>query len=130
MGEDPYSLLIVDDDEATLESMTTYFTKRGFAVTAASNGLDALKVLESRTDFDAVITDIVMPDVSGIGVISVAKRRLSGVPLIAITGWGEHPEGLASEAEADRVIKKPIELAALEKIILKLLKTKRMDSSP
>lgn len=130
MNEEPYSLLLVDDDEATLESMTTYFTKRGFAVTAKSNGLEALKLLENRTDFDAVITDIVMPDVSGIGVISVVKRRLPGVPLIAITGWGEHPEGLASEAEADRVIKKPIELAELEKIILGFLKKKSVDSSP
>jgi hypothetical protein len=42
--------------------------------------------------------------------------------LIAITGWGEHPEGLAWEANADLVIKKPVQLEKLENEALNLLK--------
>ena len=128
MNDRTYSLLIIDDDEHTLESMEKYFRMRGYAVTSASNGLDALKLMEHRSDFDLIITDIVMPDVSGIAVISVAKKMLPNLPLIAITGWGEHPEGLASEANADVVVKKPVQLEALEKTALKLLKSMLADS--
>ena len=128
MNDRTYSLLIIDDDEHTLESMEKYFRMRGYAVTSASNGLDALKLMEHRSDFDLIITDIVMPDVSGIAVISVAKKMLPDLPLIAITGWGEHPEGLASEANADVVVKKPVQLEALEKTALELLKSMPADA--
>ena len=129
MKDKTHSLLIIDDDEHTLESMEKYFRMRGYVVTSAANGLDALKLMEHRSDFDLIITDIVMPDVSGIAVISVAKKMLPDLPLIAITGWGEHPEGLASEANADVVVKKPVQLEALEKTALKLLKSMPADSS-
>jgi DNA-binding NtrC family response regulator len=121
MNEKTHSLLIIDDDENTLESMEKYFQLRGYEVTSTSNGLDALKIIEKRSDIDLIITDIVMPSVSGIAVISVAKKFLPDVPLIAITGWGEHPEGLAWEAQADVVVKKPVQLEKLENEVLKLL---------
>jgi len=128
MNDRTHSLLIIDDHEHTLESMEKYFRMRGYVVTSAANGLDALKLMEHRSDFDLIITDIVMPDVSGIAVISVAKRMLPDLPLIAITGWGEHPECLACEANADLVVKKPVQLEALEKTALKLLKSMLADS--
>jgi CheY-like chemotaxis protein len=122
MNDKTHSLLIIDDDENTLESMEKYFQMKGYKVTSTSNGLDALKLIEQRSDFDLIITDIVMPSVSGIAVIAVAKKLLPDVPLIAITGWGEHPEGLAWEAHADLVIKKPVQLEKLENEALNLLK--------
>jgi len=115
-------LLIIDDQKDTLVSMETYFTKRNFSVTAIDSGLDALKLIESKSrKFDLMITDIVMPNVSGVAIISVAKRLNPDMPVIAITGWGEHPQALASEAKADVIIKKPIELMELEKKILSLV---------
>ncbi len=114
-------LLIIDDDQDTLVAMEAYFTKRNYSVTAIDSGLDALKLIESQSqNFDIMITDIVMPDVSGVAIISVAKRLTPNMPVIAITGWGKHPQALASEAKADSVIKKPIELKELERKIISL----------
>ncbi len=115
-------LLIIDDDQDALVAMEAYFTKRNYSVTAIDSGLDALKLIESQSQkFDMMITDIVMPDVSGVAIIAVTKKLIPDMPIIAITGWGEHPQALASEAKADSVIKKPIELMELERKIISLV---------
>ncbi len=117
-----YKLLIIDDNEEVLISLYNYFIAKNYDVTSASNGLDALKLIESGQEvFDLIITDLVMPTVSGVGIISIVKKKTPDVPIIAITGWGEHPEALAKEARADVVLEKPVELSDLEETVRELL---------
>ena len=71
-----------------------------------------------------VLTDLVMPEISGIGVISVIKKRSSDLPIIAMTGWGEHPSALARDAKADLVLNKPFELEDLDRHVAELLARK------
>jgi DNA-binding NtrC family response regulator len=66
-----------------------------------------------------------MPDISGVGVISIVKKKYPGIPVIAITGWGEHPEALATEADADLVLEKPFELAELDNHVTNMLAKKK-----
>ena len=73
---------------------------------------------------DLIITDIVMPHISGIGVISIVKDKYPNIPVIAITGWGENPEMLAAEAQADRVMKKPFDLTKLDVLVKDLITDK------
>ena len=90
--------------------------------------MEGLKLFETETgDFDLVITDLVMPYISGVGVISIIKKKYPGIPVIAITGWGEHPEALATEARADVVLEKPVELPVLDQQVSELL-AKKADS--
>ena len=115
-------LLIIDDDEETLTALSNFLKKKNYDVVSASNGLDGLKILEDKKErFDLIITDIVMPNISGVGVISIAKKKYPDIGTIAITGWGEHPEALAVEAQADVVLRKPFELTELERVIAELL---------
>jgi DNA-binding NtrC family response regulator len=87
--------------------------------------MEGLKLFESEKDgFDLVITDLVMPYISGVGVISIIKKKHPGTPVIAITGWGEHPGALATEAHADIVMEKPIELPELDSLVSDLLAKK------
>ncbi len=121
MGK-PYKLLIIDDNKEILTAICAFFTNKKYVVVCASDGLEGLKFLESeKKGFDLVITDIVMPNISGIGLIAMIKKKHSNTPVIAITGWGEHPEALASEAKADRVLEKPFELVQLAKLVDELL---------
>jgi DNA-binding NtrC family response regulator len=88
--------------------------------------MEGLKLFENEKEgFDLVITDLVMPYISGVGVISIIKKKYVGTPVIAITGWGEHPGALATEAQADIVLEKPIELPELEKLVHDLLAKKK-----
>jgi DNA-binding response OmpR family regulator len=118
----PYKLLIIDDSQEILTVLTNFFTKKGFEVVAASNGLDALKHIERKEAFfDLIITDLVLPNISGVAIISIVKKKFPQTPIIAITGWGEHPESLAREAQADVVLEKPFKLPEVEKWVNQLL---------
>ena len=116
-----YRLLIIDDDQSVLNLLESYLNKN-YDVVCMSNSLDGLKRIESAENgFDLIITDLVMPEISGIGLISILKKEHPEIPIIAITGKGEEPEKLSIEAKADGILQKPFELSALEKMITDIL---------
>ena len=118
----PYKLLIIDDNKEILSALSDFLRKKKYDVVSASDGLDGLKFLETEKQiFDLVITDLVMPNISGVGLISIIKNKFPDIPVIAITGWGEHPEALAIEAKVDRVLEKPFDLSELDTLIRELL---------
>jgi DNA-binding NtrC family response regulator len=124
MGEKA-KILVIDDSKETVAGLQSFFSQK-YEVLTAENGLDGLKHFEeTETDIDLVITDLVMPDISGVGVISIVKKKYPGVPVIAITGWGEHPEALATEADADLVMEKPFELDELDQQVSDMLASKK-----
>jgi len=118
-------MLIIDDSEETVAGLRHFFSQK-YEVLTAADGMEGLKLFENEEKgFDLVITDLVMPYISGVGVISIIKKKYAGTPVIAITGWGEHPGALATEAQADIVLDKPIELPELEKLVEDLLAKKQ-----
>lgn len=120
--EKSYKLLIIDDNKEILTALTDFLSKKKYDVVSASDGLDGLKLLETEQQgFDLIITDLVMPNISGVGLISIIKKNFPDLPVIAITGWGEHPEALATEAQANRVLEKPFDLSELDTLIRELL---------
>ena len=95
------------------------------ALSTAYNGLDGIKEFDKCDDcVDLVITDLVMPEISGIGVISVIKKKSPKLPVIAMTGWGESPGARARDAKADLVLNKPFELEDLDRHVAELLARK------
>jgi len=121
-----FKLLIIDDNKEILDALCEFLSKKKYDISSANNGLEGLKYLEKEQQgFDVVITDLIMPDISGVALISIIKKKYPDTLVIAITGWGEHPEALATEAEADLVMEKPFELSALEKSLKKLLSSKK-----
>ena len=124
MEEKP-RILVIDDSKETVAGLQSFFNNK-YDVLTAENGLDGLKHFEENENaIDLVITDLVMPDISGVGVISIVKKKYPGIPVIAITGWGEHPEALATEADADLVLEKPFELTELDKHVTNMLAKKK-----
>jgi DNA-binding response OmpR family regulator len=117
-------ILLVDDSKETVEGLKSHLCQN-YMIDTALNGLEAIKVFEqNRMGFDLVITDMVMPDLSGAALISMIKVKSPGIPIIAMTGWGQHPSKLAIEARADTVLKKPFDLDELDESISILLPAK------
>jgi DNA-binding response OmpR family regulator len=114
------TLFIIEDDNHVLSMMQSYFEYFGYDVVTASDGMQGLKMLKSE-DYDLVITDIVMPYVSGLGIISLIKEKSPDLPVIAITAYGENPEQLAAEKQADVVLRKPFDMAQLRDHVARLL---------
>jgi DNA-binding NtrC family response regulator len=114
-----YRLLVIDDSQEILVALSKFFTKKNYEVVTAADGLDGLKLIKTDAKgFDLVITDLVMPDISGVGIISIIKEKYPETPVVAITGWGEHPEALAIEAQADH------DLQELNQLVEGLISTK------
>ena len=120
-----HKLLVIDDNEKLVDILNSFLSQK-YDVMTAYKGLDGLKAFEAHEGkIDLVITDLVMPEISGVGVISVIKKKYPGTPVIAITGGGEHPAALAMEADADVVLNKPFEFEDLERHVTELLAKKR-----
>jgi CheY-like chemotaxis protein len=114
-------LLIVDDNVEILSTFNEFFNSLDYEVKTASDGLAALKLIKDQDNFfDCLITDLVMPNISGVGLISIVKKEYPHIKIIAITGYGDHPGAMASEAEADIVLNKPIDLFTIEKKLVQL----------
>jgi CheY-like chemotaxis protein len=123
--EKRHQILLVDDSKETVEGLKNFLNHK-YEVFTACNGLECLRVFEeSEKKPDLVITDLVMPLISGVGLISLLKKQSPETPIIAMTGWGEHPSELAREAKANVVLQKPFDLEDLDRSVAKLLSAKR-----
>ena len=116
------TLFIIEDDNQVLSMMKNYFEYLGYKILTASNGMEGLKMVTSES-YDLVITDIVMPYVSGVGILTVIKEKTPNIPVIAITAYGKNPERLAAERQADVVLRKPFEMEKLKDRVAKLLES-------
>ena len=112
-------LLLVDDDEELLDSMTRMFLRRGFAVQGAPGGSQALQLAERRV-FDVAIFDMMMPEMSGIELLEKFKQSHPDCEVILLTGHG----GIETAVQAMKLgaydfLSKPFPLKDLEKLIEK-----------
>ena len=85
-----------------------------------ASGLEALKILRAEPH-DLLLTDIVMPDISGLGLIEIARKEFPKLPIIAMTGYSKQVRNLTSEQSPDDYLEKPFNLEALSKAIESLL---------
>jgi CheY-like chemotaxis protein len=80
MSAETSSILIVDDEELNSEGLARRLQGRGFAVTAAKSGREAIELLGGRR-FDLVLLDIMMPGLSGLEVLKFLRRVDSRIEL-------------------------------------------------
>ena len=120
--ENKKTILIIEDDQDVLFSFVKYLQMLGYDILVAEDGMEGLKKIEAG-GYDLVITDIVMPFISGVGVVTTLKKQKPEIPVIAITGYGKEPESAAMEKKADLVLAKPVKMSVLKDHIANLLKT-------
>ena len=119
-AEEKKTILVIEDDLDVLSMIIKHLKLEGFEVIIATDGMEGLKKLETG-HYDLVITDIVMPFVSGVGVVTALKEKRPQIPVIAITGFGKEPEAAAMEKKADLVLAKPVKMAVLKEHIDKMI---------
>jgi len=82
-----YTILVVDDEKSVRESIGRVLKKEGYSVSLTSNGHEALDILE-KNHISVVMTDLRMPEMSGIELLEHAKREFQDIEVILITGHG------------------------------------------
>lgn len=109
-------VLVVDDEPASARLMERYLSTAGFVVEVARNGTEAIIMISGRR-FDVVVSDLVMPRMSGIEFMRVAERMHSGMTFVLVTA---QPSLETVEAAADDVVRyvcKPIERDEFRRIV-------------
>lgn len=81
------SILLIDDDDSLRRVVEFSLTEAGYAVQPAASGEEGMRLFE-KGPFDAVITDITMPGMSGMDVLAAVRSHEGRVPVIIITAYG------------------------------------------
>jgi len=114
-GGDPATILIVDDERVVRTAMRHVLAKYGYTVLEAANGADALQLIRDRAvPIDLLVTDVVMPGMSGLALVEAAEREEPGLPVIYISGQMHEPiTQQAMDIEQRWVLAKPLYPAML-----------------
>jgi PAS domain S-box-containing protein len=114
-------VLVVDDEEQIVDLLSTMLKNAGHQPTGVLSGTAAAAHLEEN-QFDVVITDLGMPEMSGWEVASAAKRIHPETAVILLTGWGAEYEGKdLSASGVDAVLSKPFRFEQLAKALSTLV---------
>jgi CheY-like chemotaxis protein len=121
-------ILIAEDDDLVRQFLSTLLQRAGFE-TCAVDGPEALTIVKAeRCDYDAVITDLYMPDVDGIEIVMALRGKAPRVPVIGITGGGmaaDDPCVVAMERlGAAAVLRKPVDQRELFGLLARVLRAK------
>ena len=118
--------ILVVDDEQPMRTVLHDLLCDEYEVFLAANGQEAFTILKGKA-IDLVITDLVMPEMNGIDLITSIQKISPNIKIIAISGGG----GISGRFDylpvaelvgAEKIFRKPFELAKLKKTLLEMLK--------
>ncbi len=116
-------ILVVDDDSAILFLVSTMITKFGYETLLARSGFEALELVDHA---DLVVTDLCMPGLDGLELLSLIRQRDEMLPVILVTGlYCDALAERALRAGAFRCLPKPFELQQLDAAIAAALEARR-----
>ncbi|NTW53259.1 MAG: PAS domain S-box protein [Chlorobaculum sp.] len=110
------SILFVDDEQIILNMISTMLTKQGFEVCAIKNPREAIELFRQNPErFDLVITDLTMPDLSGLELSAELKKVNPRIQIILMTGFGKNIEDARTlnDYGISKILKKPVRLVDL-----------------
>jgi len=125
MSEHSPHILVADDERSIRLTLETGLTLNGFRVTCARTGNEALEAARASS-FDAVVSDIFMPDGDGLQVVRELRAISPEIPIILITAQGSVELAVRAISEgASDFIAKPFEIAALTALVRRHLNARR-----
>ncbi|MDR4497719.1 MAG: response regulator [Candidatus Scalindua sp.] len=111
------NILVVDDEQAVCELLVEFLSQEGHKVKSVCCGSEAIKLLKMDS-FDLVLCDLVMPDISGRGVIKILDTLDKRPKVGLITGWSEKIQpSYKEDLKVDFIVKKPFSFSELSKEI-------------
>ena len=121
MARDDKIILLVDDHDATRETLTEVIRDLGHQVMVAANQAQAIRLVEDKR-FDLVLTDLKLPDGSGLEVMRRLKQVHSDTPVVMITGHATIDNAVeATRMGAYEYLTKPVDLNRLRIVIANAL---------
>jgi len=118
-------ILFVDDEQVILDMITRMLTKIGFSICAMKQPSKALEIVKMNPErFDLAITDLTMPEMSGIDFATELHKICSRIPIILMTGYGNNVQNTITLEKSGicKTLKKPVRFAELASNINEVLR--------
>ncbi|MBC8318500.1 MAG: response regulator [Desulfobulbaceae bacterium] len=111
------SVLLVDDEEDFLETLSARLETRGLKVNSVTSGADAVADVDGK-EYDAIVVDLAMPGIDGIETLKRIKQKYPDMEIIMLTGQATVKKSIeAMKHGAGDLLEKPVDLKVLlEKI--------------
>lgn len=119
-----HSILLAEDNEANIITISSYLEIRGYRIIVAKNGKEAID-MATREMPDAILMDIQMPEIDGLEATRQIRRQpqLADVPIVALTALAmESDRARCLEAGANEYMAKPLQLKQLANTIEQFIK--------
>ena len=124
------SILVVDDESTTQETLGTFLETEGYRVATAGSGREALTRIEAEA-FDVIVADVVMPDLSGLDLLEHSRRLSPDVAVILISGHATVDAAIqALRKGACDYLQKPFVLKELALTVQRLLRHRTAYQEP
>jgi putative nucleotidyltransferase with HDIG domain len=123
----PDRILVVDDEEAIREIVASMLTSAGYSCEQAASGMQALAVLNSSEVFELMLSDLMMADLDGIGLLERTKEKYPDMPVVMVTAV--HDISVALQAlrnGAYDYLLKPFEREQLLATVSRALENRRL----
>jgi signal transduction histidine kinase/transcriptional regulator with GAF, ATPase, and Fis domain len=115
------TILLVEDDAAVRQYCQEILETLGYRVLTAVNGRDAVQVYRSGAQVDLLITDLVMPEMSGQELISELRQRASNLKTLVMTGYAVSDLRELKDYGVLEVVSKPVEMQVLAQTVRRIL---------
>jgi putative nucleotidyltransferase with HDIG domain len=120
-------ILVVDDEEAIREIVCSMLAAANYKCSQASSGLTALAVLDSSEEFELMLSDLMMADLDGIGLLEKTKERFPDMPVVMVTAVHDISVALAAIRNgAYDYLLKPFEREQLLATVRRALENRRL----
>ena len=113
-------ILVVDDEQAFLETLHSFFSSRGYQMLTAASAETALELIKQDQPALAFI-DIKLPGINGIELVKILKHDYPGIKLFVITAYDEENKKAVEALGVDAFFAKPVALGELKKRVIEVL---------
>src|ERR1700758_4233848 len=120
-------ILVVDDEEAIREIVASMLTSAGYSCKQAGSGMEALATLTSGEEFELMLSDLMMADLDGIGLLERTKEKYPDMPVVMVTAVHDISVALAAIRNgAYDYLLKPFEREQLLNTVSRALENRRL----
>ncbi|MFH1057371.1 MAG: response regulator [Pseudomonadota bacterium] len=114
-------ILVADDEDLVRDLLVRFLTNRGHHVLEASDGQQALRLFR-QNHFDLVLSDVLMPGLDGLTLLTAIKEVNPRVPVVLISGYGDVETVVkALKAGAENFLSKPLSMDTLDRVVARAL---------
>lgn len=122
----PVNILIAEDEKHARQTLSIIFRARGYRVTAAASGEEAIAGAIACRDagepVTLLLTDVIMPGISGVGLIDRLRKEGIDLPVVCLTGFGDRPlKAKLRDRNCREIVDKPCRPEILIEIVEKLI---------